>query len=273
MASERETFRSAWLEENIKFDHGKLLENYPLIGDGIHYNGEIETSQFGDLEVVKNSWLQFIGVDYETYDFISEGDSPCFMYLIPCGLRGLEDATLGSWGGRMDDKGAIPEYDVTRGAVTDGYSAHRWLKAYQNDFCARADWCVKGFDECNHQPQVTAETLDVEAAPGEVVELKGAATDPDGDALTSDWSVYEEACRYKGEHAAELDVWAHNELETSFTVPDDAKEGDLFNLVLAVTDDGEPALTRYAQVLVTVKAAPADAAPADAAPTEAPTAE
>lgn len=80
----------------------------------------------------------------------------------------------------MDDKGAIPEYDVTRGMVTDGYSAHRWLKAYQNDFAARADWCVKAYDECNHQPVVDVETADFEAQAGTTVQLKGKAYDPDG---------------------------------------------------------------------------------------------
>ena len=49
-----------------------------------------------------------------------------------------------------------------------------------------------------------------------------------------------------------MDVWAHDKLETSFTIPADAKKGDVFNLVLEVTDDGEPALTRYAQAIVTV---------------------
>jgi hypothetical protein len=248
----QDTFRPAWLKENIKFDHGALLEAYPLIGDGIHYEGEIETSQFGDLEVVKNSWLSYVGIDYQQYDFISEGDAPCFMYLIPVGLRGVENSTYGSWGGRMDDKGAIPEYDVTRGMVTDGYSAHRWLKAYQNDFAARADWCVKAYDECNHQPVVDVETADFEAQAGTTVELKGKAYDPDGDQITSNWFVYGEASEYDGESAATMDVWEHDALETNFTIPADAKKGDVFNLVLEVTDDGEPALTRYAQVIVTV---------------------
>lgn len=248
----QDTFRPAWLKENIKFDHGALLEAYPLIGDGIRYEGEIETSQFGDLEVVKNSWLSYVGIDYQQYDFISEGDAPCFMYLIPVGLRGIENSTYGSWGGRMDDKGAIPEYDVTRGMVTDGYSAHRWLRAYQNDFAARADWCVKAYDECNHQPVVDIETADFEAQADTTIELKGKAYDPDGDQITSNWFVYGEASEYGGESAATMDVWEHGALETSFTIPADAKKGDVFNLVLEVTDDGEPALTRYAQVIVTI---------------------
>lgn len=49
-----------------------------------------------------------------------------------------------------------------------------------------------------------------------------------------------------------MDVWKHNELTTSFTVPEDAQPGDYFNLVLEVSDNGSPSLTRYAQVIVTV---------------------
>lgn len=246
------TFRGDWLKENIKFDHGSLLEAYPLIGDGLHYNGEIDSSQFGDIEVVRNSWLMYMGIDFQEYDFISEGDAPCFMYLIPVGLRGLENSDYGSWGGRMKDGQAVQEYDPTRGMLTDGYSAHRWLYAYQNDFASRADWCVSSFKDCNHPPVVTAETLDYHVTAGETIELNGLASDPDNDELSANWFVYKEAGKYNGKFASAMDVWKHNELTTSFTVPEDAQPGDYFNLVLEVSDNGSPSLTRYAQVIVTV---------------------
>ena len=49
-----------------------------------------------------------------------------------------------------------------------------------------------------------------------------------------------------------LDVWAHGVNATSFTVPADAQPGDVFNIVFEATDNGAPALTRYAQAIVTV---------------------
>lgn len=246
------TFRGDWLKENIKFDHGSLLEQYPLIGDGLYYEGENKESQFGDLETVRNSWLMYMGIDFNEYDFISEGDAPCFMYLIPVGLRGLENSNYGSWGGRMADGAAVPEYDPTRGEITDGYSAHRWLYAYQNDFASRADWCVSSYDDCNHPPVVSAEELDYQVPAGTSVSLKGTASDPDGDDYTGNWFLYKEASSYSGKSASVMDVWAHNTMETNFTVPADAKPGDYFNLVLEVSDHGTPSLTRYAQVIVTV---------------------
>lgn len=263
----REYFMPEWLTENIKFGHGPLMGRYLLYGDGTYYEGEIPTSQFGDLDVVNDptSWLTWVsgGRKFERYEFISEGDSPCWMFLIPVGLRGLEDPSYGSWGGRMGPKedgtiGAISEFDPTLGAMSDGYSVHRWFPAFMNDWAARADWCVSDYEAANHPPVVTADVLDFEACPGETVELSAAATDPDGDELKCGWFVYTDASVYSGASAAFLDVWAHDAAATSFTVPADAQAGDCFNIVFEATDSGAPALTRYAQAIVTVVEAPAE---------------
>lgn len=141
--------------------------------------------------------------------------------------------------------------------MTKGYSVHRWFPAYMNDWAARADWCVaSSYEDANHQPTVWTTTADATLKPGESIDLLGFAEDPDGDDVTFNWFVYTDACTYSGTAAVgHLDVWAHNAANTTFTVPTDAVAGDLFNLVLEVTDNGSPALTRYAQVIVTVAAA------------------
>ena len=72
--------------------------------------------------------------------------------------------------------------------------------------------------------------------------------------------MYTDACAYSGANAAYLDVWTHGVNATSFTVPADAQPGDVFNLVFEATDNGAPALTRYAQAIVTVIEAPAEEA-------------
>lgn len=262
----RRYFKPEWLKENIKFDHGALMGKYLLFGDGTYYEGETPDNQFGDLEVANSpdSWLRWIAGDgFEQYEFISEGDSPCWMMLIPVGLRGLENTNYGSWGGRLGEDGtAASEFDPTLGYVSagyggSGYSVHRWFPAFMNDWAARADWCVSEYADANHQPVVAAEILDFEAAPGQTVELTAAAEDPDGDELSLNWYVYKDACVYSGEYLAYLDVFEHGTGTTSFTVPADAQEGDCFNLVFEATDNGSPALTRYAQAIVKV-AAPAE---------------
>ena len=50
----------------------------------------------------------------------------------------------------------------------------------------------------------------------------------------------------------DIRVWTPEKLATGFTVPADAQPGDYFNQVVAVSDDADAAMTRYAQVIVTV---------------------
>ncbi len=45
-------------------------------------------------------------------------------------------------------------------------------------------------------------------------------------------------------------------------IPEDAAAGDMISIVVAVTDNGAPALTRYAQAIVTVAAPTAGETPA-----------
>lgn len=259
----RQYFKADWLKENIKFNHGALMDKYLLFGDGTYYEGETPSNQFGDMASLsmEDCWLSwFGGADaFEQYDYISEGDSPCWMYIIPVGLRGLENSEYGSWGGRIstEDHQAISEYDPTLGQISSGYSLQRWLPAFMNDWAARADWCVSEYEDANHQPVVTSETEDMKVTAGDTIQLKGSATDPDGDELNENWYIYSDASSYSGEGSTNLDVWEHGVNETSFTVPLDAQVGDVFNLVYEVTDNGAPALTRYAQVIITV----ANAAP------------
>jgi len=87
--------------------------------------------------------------------FVSEGDSPAFMHLIDTGLRTLENPGFGGWGGRFRKEKGNP--GLWRDAEDDGSRSKpiwRWAKAFQNDWAARADWCVKDFAQANHPPQV-----------------------------------------------------------------------------------------------------------------------
>ena len=127
----------------------------------------------------------------------------------------------------------------------------RWAEAFQNDWAARADWCVKSYREANHPPIVNlAVPKDVEAAPGATVKLSVAGSiDPDGDKLSYSWWQYREPSTYKGE----VVVWDAGSAVASMQVPADAKTGDTIHLIAEVTDAGKPPLTRYARVIVTVK--------------------
>ena len=71
----------------------------------------------------------------------------------------------------------------------------QWIGAIQNDFAARADWCVKSFKEANHPPVVHLKNaLDISAKPGNKIMLNATGTyDPDGNNLSYKWWQYEEA--------------------------------------------------------------------------------
>lgn len=119
----------------------------------------------------------------------------------------------------------------------------------QNDFAARAEWCVKDYESANHPPIVKLNHPNVlNASLGEEVKLSGTATDPDGDQLNYTWWQYVEPGTYENNVAIEN----ANDKEASFVVPPDAVLGDTFHIILEVTDTGNHPLTRFQRVVVTV---------------------
>jgi hypothetical protein len=82
----------------------------------------------------------------------------------------------------------------------------------------------------------------------EICMIGAGATDPDGDSLTYRWFVYPEPGTYRGE----MLIRENDRPITFFRVPKDAT-GKTIHVVLKVTDDGTPALTRYRRVVVTVE--------------------
>jgi hypothetical protein len=218
-ASKRVFFERPWMEGNITVDRGSLAGSYEA-NDGA---------------------------------FRSEGDSPSYMHQIEVGLRSLENPAFGGWGGRfVQEKPGTT--NVWREAEDDGdlfKPIWRWAEAFQNDWAARADWCIKGYREANHAPVVNlAGAKDLEAARGASVKLSVAgSSDPDGDLLRYQWWQYREPSTYKGEVA----IRDAEKAVAYLQVPADAKAGDTIHMIAEVTDSGKPPLTRYARVIVTVK--------------------
>ena len=120
--------------------------------------------------------------------------------LFRSGLRSLEDPTYGGWGGRFgygdpDNPGEgtyennVADHNTITGKDDTTFTLTRWFDDIQNDFGARADWCVAdSFEKANHRPTATVATgLDVTAYPGEAVKMDVDASDPDGDSLSYRW--------------------------------------------------------------------------------------
>lgn len=271
-----------WLYKNIKSGHGDLLSRYALMGDGNHIKGELEEEQRGT-----EAYLQK-NPQYNKYDFISEGDSPSFLYLIDNGLRSSENPTYGGWGGRFGAAGDklwknnVLDYDPYTEQYEAEYSLMRWFDYIQNDFAARANWAIAPkYKDANHAPILTIkEGIDLTASPGQKITLHADAKDPDRDNLTYKWWHYAEADTYEeskvtknepvynetsglvlsitrklaqDEVVDNITLDGNNTNTVTFTVPEDAKSGDTIHIIAEVQDSGKFNLKHYQRVIVTIK--------------------
>ncbi len=127
----------------------------------------------------------------------------------------------------------------------------RWTDALQNDFAARADWCVNSYAEANHPPVVVlGHAADLEVRPGATVKLGAQGTsDPDGDKLEYRWWQYREAGTYNGT----VEIRDARKQNASFTVPGDVGRGKTVHIICEATDNGAPQLTRYQRVVVEIE--------------------
>lgn len=244
-----------FMGEHIINGHGALTKMYYSYGDGQKQEGDDEHNH-GDLSKLADSQWGTFG----KYDFISEGDSPAFFHLINVGLDNLEHPEYGGWGGRLqqsatnpnrwEDGEEVAELNPFTQKLDDAYPQTRWIKALQLDFAARADWCVMLFGDANHAPIVKLNHAhQVNVRPGQTVQLSGRATDPDGNALSYSWWQYREAGTYQGE----VSISNADMAEASLKIPGDLVGGETIHMILEVTDDQFPNMTRYQRVVLAVE--------------------
>jgi hypothetical protein len=237
----------------------------------------------GDFAIVDNPWLDKhvrakgpLGAQYPLTKFLMEGDTPSFLYLIPNGLGDPEHPDWGSWGGRYEFytprlrkwhqeqetrsfwTDAEDEALGTDGSWHSGnkVTIWRWRSAYQNDFAARMDWTVLPYAQANHPPVPALQHADrLEAKSGARVQLSAeGSTDPDKNALVYRWFYYGEPGTFvlsTARTGAPLKIENADQRDASFIAPMVSKPETL-HIILAVTDQGAPPLTRYKRVIVTL---------------------
>lgn len=189
-----------------------------------------------------------------------EGDTMTFLYLVPTGMNDPEQPTWGSWAGRYGPNEQHPgrpyfwanQQDAWNGSTHRENTLARWAEHLQNDFRARMDWCVSDHAGANHPPIVAmAPTGTVTAKRGQRMTVDGSdSRDPDGDRLRFEWTWYPEAGTYRGP-AIELEPAAGG-ARVAFTAPA-VDAACTAHLLLTVTDDGSPPLTRYRRLVVRIE--------------------
>ena len=194
-----------------------------------------------------------------------------------------------SYPGRDSSRDTVVGVDG-RTYTSDQATIWRWRRAFQNDFAARMDWTIKDVKEANHNPRVVVngrpgtEPLVVDARVGVPVTLDAASTsDPDGNSLSFSWFSYPEAgtgipgqpvlVRVRPPGGGAGNPGAGNFPSAPLGGPpepparvtlEDAngpratvvpKLAGIAHVILAVEDDGAPALTSYRRVILDVKPA------------------
>jgi hypothetical protein len=236
-------------------NHGPLLKMYYSYGDGNPPLGEIEDIYSSMEKAKKNQWGSF-----GQYDFISEGDSPAFLHLVDVGLNNLENPQDGGWGGRLvqstvtpsrwEDGDAASDYNPFTKLMDKAFAQTRWIPAIQEDFAARADWCVKDFNNANHAPMISVKGGNKKMVKaGQKITLTAASTDPDKNKVALTFWQYAEVSTFK----EKLIISPINDTNASIEIPKSAKTGDTIHIIIEGKDDGMPSLTRYRRVVLSVK--------------------
>ncbi|WP_422633288.1 nucleoside hydrolase-like domain-containing protein [Sphingobium sp.] len=232
-----------------------------------------------------------LGAAYPDVSYGMEGDTPAYLSLIPNGLNVPDHPDWGGWGGRYElytpavattdpsgFTGNVPIEPETRPIWTNAIDTvtpvlpadfgrsvapadrsikdfratlWRWRTAFQNDFAARMDWTTQSYAQANHQPVVQlahADRLTVKAGQRFILSARGS-TDPDGDSLSYYWFHYPEIGRWS---APILSGIAPNIHTVDFTAPAVSEPREA-HFIVAVTDKGTPALTRYRRVIVRIE--------------------
>jgi len=218
-----------WIDANVRQGHGPLGALYP-----------------------PRTWTA-----PNPHSTLKEGDTPSWLYFLPNGLSDPNRPDWGSWGGRFtvlrdrlyrDARDRMGEVADARAAVW------RWRPAFQADFQARMDWCVKPADQANHPPIPVLNGEDglgiqeLKVRPRAVVQLSAAgSSDPDNDRLSFNWFIYPEP----GTYSRSVPIADSSAEAVSLNVPADAA-GKTIHVVLEVTDTGEPPLSRYRRIILRV---------------------
>ena len=263
------TLQSQWCIKHLK-DAGPLMDHYALMADGKMIEGELYEEQRGTDDYLAQH------KEYQRYDFISEGDTPSFLYLIDTGLSDMEHPAYGGWGSRfeMDEKGICRNTALDYNPYTHRYEAQyslsRWFEDIQNDFAARIQW-GQSADESSvsHYPRFQmAQPCHITASCNQVITL---TVKTDGNVS---WFHYHECDIRKRRTELKHEKLMISDLQIdeiaqgtptiislenadshtiTFTVPDDLSSGDTIHIITIISSHDPIPLKRYARTIITIE--------------------
>lgn len=246
----REYFRAVWPGiSGDHFSHGSEDGTAPGGFTGARW-GMIDTAWLEKNIISVGSY----GNNYPRTVYLTEGDTPAFLGLIPNGLNVPEHPEYGGWGGRhvlchpedlpFPNQERYPVYSGGNDEVMcmDGKlrcspqaSLWRWREDFQNDFAVRMQWTVHNrYADCIHTPVIHLNVPDkIIAQPGKTLTLDASASEsPDGLPLSFLWHVYPEAGNYMG--AVRIDN--HRHAQATIHIPNDLPENTRIHLILEVSE-------------------------------------
>lgn len=213
---------------------------------------------------------------FYTQPFISEGDTPAFLYALDNGMRSFEHPTYGGWGGRFYRVEGFENLyrDVNLGALRE------WIEPALRDFQARLEWSMTPrYEEANHAPVIEVdEGLDRVVRSGERVTLRARIYDHDPRDVEGAWRIRGHMWQQKGRtyewlssdpeqrieeyrtdwsqmavgsYPGFVDLQFEGKDQVSFTAPEvDCPQ--TIHILLEAYDMALPRMTSYARFIVTV---------------------
>ncbi len=270
------TFTDDWVTSNIR-SKGPLGKLYPYPcciheGDTPSFLGLINNGLASFMSPTYGGW----GGRYVWRQFYGETR--------PMWTQGGD-----SFPGRDNSRDTVTGVDG-KTYTSDQATIWRWRTAFQHDFAARMDWTIKDVAHANHNPDVVVNgqggkaPIAIDAQVGVPTTLDAAGThDRDGNALKYSWFVYPEAgtgipghpvvtgprvpiggggtpeaggipsAPSGGPREPPARVTLENATTARVTVT--PRVAGTTHVILAVEDDGQPTLTSYRRVILTITAA------------------